>query len=220
MKTRIFYTKFWSDSYVDKLTPKEVNAFIFLFTNDLIGLTGIYELPDSRALAALHVTQREWDAVKVKFMKDRKFAFYKGWVKIANAERYQSFTGEKNEVAKQRELSLIDARILKVLGDTLSIGYQQGMDTLHNQYTVTSKKKEGDTKGGVGRDLNFSPEDLTALKTKFSNADVEFELEKARDYLAAHPRKIYGSYPAFFRNWLRDNNRPKCGGLADGRGIG
>ncbi len=207
MKARIFYTKFWSDSYIASLTHKEMLAFIYLFANDLVGLSGVYELPDHRAIADLKVTPKEWEEIKVKFMHDQKFAFYKGWVKIANSERYQNFTGEKNEIAKEREISLIGKPILKTLEDTLSIGYQQPLDTLSNTYTVINNKKS--EKGGaggevVGRDLNFSTEDIATFKEKFADVDVEGEIEAARDYLKAHAKKRYDDYHAMMRNWFRN----------------
>lgn len=225
MKARIFYTKFWSDPYIHSLNHKERNAFIYLFTNELIGLSGVYELPDYRAVADLSVTEREWEEIKVKFMRDRKFAFYKGFVKARNYDRYQQFTGEKNEPAKEKEISLIEKSILKALDDTLSIGYQQSLDTPSNQYTVINNKKS--VGGGVGEErqsINYlremRPEEKERLGKEFTGLDIDLEIRKALNWLKSNG-KSKKDYRHFFDNWLIEakerKGKQKGGGYFDAR---
>jgi len=221
MKARIFYTKFWSDPYIHSLNHKERNAFIYLFTNEMVGLSGIYELPDYRAIADLGITDKEWEGIKIKFMRDGKFAFYKGFVKARNSDRYQQFTGEKNDSAKEREISLIEKLILKGLEDTLSIGYQQPLDTPSNQYKIINNKKSEE--GGMGETQDKSikylqempPEEKTRLGKEFPGLDIDLEIRKALNWLESNG-KSKKNYRRFFDNWLieaRDRQSKKGGGM-------
>jgi len=145
MKTRILYTKFWHDNYISKLSIKEKLLFIYLTTNEQVNICGIYELPDRYIKFDLGLKQSELDKIKQKFMEDNKFIFIDGWVKIVNHDIYNKFVGEKNEKAKENEMSLIPIKIREY---TYPIeGVSSFRDTLnninHNQY-----KKEGGSRGG------------------------------------------------------------------------
>ncbi len=47
-KQRIVNTKFWDDSYITRLTPTEKLLFLYLITNPLTNISGVYELPLKR----------------------------------------------------------------------------------------------------------------------------------------------------------------------------
>ena len=66
MKTRIVFTKIWKDSYFSNLNQIEQLAFLFLITNDSVGLTGIYELDDRSITSALKITQQQFNKIKEK----------------------------------------------------------------------------------------------------------------------------------------------------------
>jgi len=111
MKTRMVYTRFWHDNYISELKPEEKLVFVYLITNEKVNICGIYELPDRYIKFDLGLKQNELVKIKRKFMENGKFLFIDGWVKILNYERYNRFLGEKNEKAKENELSLIPIKI-------------------------------------------------------------------------------------------------------------
>jgi len=150
MKTRILYTRFWHDNYISGLTIKEKLLFIYLTTNDQVNICGIYELPDRYIKFDLGLRQSELDKIKNKFMKDKKFIFIDGWIKIINHDIYNKFVGEKNEKAKEKEMSLIPIKIRDFIYPIE--GVSTNGDTLnnHNQYI---NKKEGVV--GGEKDLNY-----------------------------------------------------------------
>jgi len=144
MKTRIIYTRFWHDNYISGLTIKEKLLFIYLTTNDQVNICGIYELPDRYIKFDLGLKQFELDKIKQKFMEDSKFVFIDGWIKIVNHDIYNKFVGEKNEKAKEKELSLIPIKIRDFIYPIE--GVSTNGDTLnnHNQYINKNiNKKEG-----------------------------------------------------------------------------
>jgi len=148
MKTRIIYTKFWHDNYISDLSIKEKLLFIYLTTNEQVNICGIYELPDKYIKFDLGLKQSELNKMKQKFMEDNKFIFINGWIKVVNHDIYNKFVGEKNNVAKEKELALIPIKI-KVFRYPINSVSTNG-DTLNNINQYINKninKKEGDSKG-------------------------------------------------------------------------
>lgn len=109
MKTRIIHTRFWQDEFVNTLNQKEKLLFIYLLTNDRVSLTGMYELPDKYIKADLELTQKELDVAKDKLTG--KILFCDGWIKIVNHDKFNSYSGESIERAKDKEMALIPEKI-------------------------------------------------------------------------------------------------------------
>lgn len=103
MKTRILHTRFWKDNFVSQLSRTEKLIFVYLLTNEYINITGIYELPDKYIKNDLDVTQSELDQTKNKLQEVGKVIFLNGWVKIVNADKYNSYNGEKLQKAREKE---------------------------------------------------------------------------------------------------------------------
>ena len=129
MKTRIIYTKFWHDNYISELNIKEKLVFIYLVTNEKVNICGIYELPDKYIKFDLGLKQSELDRIKQKFQKDGKFTFIYGWIKITNFEIYNKFDGEKNKIAKQKEMALIPKKIIERIFEPYYTTKEQGKGT-------------------------------------------------------------------------------------------
>lgn len=111
MKARILHTKFWIDSYIRSLSREEQIVFLFLITNDRIGLSPIYEYPQWLIEQTLNLSGEKIVKIKKKFEKDKKFLFHEDWILIINADKYQTFKGEKNEIAMKKELANIPKKV-------------------------------------------------------------------------------------------------------------
>ena len=197
----MIYTKFWDDYYISSLNHKEKLTFIYLLTNDKVNLCGIYEIPDTLIQATLNLTTSEIKKIKEKFQKDSKFIFYNGWVRIVNVGKYNQFTGEKNKIAKERELSLAPKEILRYPMDRVSIGYPKKRDTPsnhnHNHIRVVKGKNISYLK-------KIPLEDIKEFEERFdlSEKEIKEQAERAIDWLKANGIKKK-DYKAFLRNWLR-----------------
>ena len=141
MKTRIIYTKFWEDNYITDLSIEERILFIYLLTNRFVGLSNIYELQDRRISFDTGIPDKELQRIKSKFQKDKKFCFIDGYIGIVNSDKYNQYTGEKNELAKIREFKLMNQDTLTKFKDTLSIPYLRVRDTPINHKSEIRNKK-------------------------------------------------------------------------------
>ena len=74
----------------------------------------------------------------------------------------------------------------------------------HNQ--IKNKNDKNKKNLSQKEQLQGIKDNLTGLKVKFPNANVELEFERMRDWLKANGKR-YKNYQAFFNNWLRKSNQ-------------
>lgn len=159
MKTRVFYTQFWDDEYIHNCTHKEKLGFNFLLTNSKVNISGMYEMPDHLAIYCLDLKPAEWDKMKDKFTNDGKFYFFNGWVKIINAEKYQTYTGIFNDKAKAKEMQLAPKELVdyQYSIDRVLIPYAKGSDTARNKkQEIINKKQETSNKKDNSTNIDIS----------------------------------------------------------------
>lgn len=144
MKTRVIYTKFWKDDYILSLSPTEKLVFIYLISNEHIGLNGVYELSDKVMGFETGVAPSQLKDIQERFERDRKFVFALNHVMVVNCEKYNQYKGSINEKAKETEYSLIRKEVIDALQqklDRVSIGYPYPTDTSSNHKSEIRNKK-------------------------------------------------------------------------------
>ena len=98
MKARQLQTKIWRDSFFIKLTPKEKLLFVFYFTNEFVNVIHFYECPDMVTSLSTGLTIAEITQIKKKIGKS--ILFFKDFVFLKNAWKYERYIGPDNENAK------------------------------------------------------------------------------------------------------------------------
>ena len=206
MKTRIIYTKFWYDTYISNLGTKEKLLFIYLVTNEKVTICGIYELPDKYILLDVGITQKELDQMKERFMSDGKFSFIDGWVRIENFELYNKFTGNLNETAKEKEMSLIPKKV---------IDYPRGIDrvstisdTLNNHKSIINnhKSETNNKKQRYMDSVLLTLEEHQKLIEKFGEGETKTYIENLNNYIGSKGKK-YKSHYFTILSWSKKDNK-------------
>lgn len=128
MKTRILYTKIWEDDFVSTLPLIQKALFIYFITNQRIGQTGIYEVTDRIILFETGATPDQLQQAKDKFMQAGKILFIDGWVQVANSGKYNSYTGDSNKKAYEKEIESIPSLVTESFKN-LTLG-GEGVGTL------------------------------------------------------------------------------------------
>lgn len=113
MKTRILWTKIWDDQWFDSLSNDARTLFLYLLTNQDIGLSGCYQIPDKKIIYHTHLLSSR--LVECKKELHPKVLFLEDWIYVVNSQGYNSFTGKSNEVAINKELALIPKNIKDTL---------------------------------------------------------------------------------------------------------
>lgn len=89
-KYRVVNTRFWDDTYVAELSPNEKLAFLYLLTNALTTIGGVYELSLKRAAFDVGLPIRELRDAFEKLETDRKIVRKEDWIGIVNFVKHQS----------------------------------------------------------------------------------------------------------------------------------
>lgn len=89
-KQRIVNTRFWDDSYIARLDPCAKLVFLYLLTNPLTTIAGVYELSLKRAAFDTGLAPKEIGAVLSQLETDKKIVRQDDWVGIVNFIKHQS----------------------------------------------------------------------------------------------------------------------------------
>jgi hypothetical protein len=150
-------------------------------------------------------------------MTDKKISFYNGWIKIHNHDKYNNFSGSKNEIAVNREISLISSEVIENL-DRVSIGYPLVTDTLkgdtlnnhksiinnHKSITINQKSK---TEFSNFEDLTDEVCQQVAdqyQRTLQEVLDVRMDMEV---WMGKSNKNKYSNYKLALMKWVRDSNK-------------
>ncbi|WP_035609292.1 hypothetical protein [Haloferula sp. BvORR071] len=133
-KYRVVNTRFWDDAYVAELNPNEKLIFLYLLTNALTTIGGVYELSLKRAAFDVGLPIRDIRSTFERFEAERKIVRKQDWIGIVNFVKHQSLNpkvkrGIDIEHAKApRELVLR----LNLPTDFFAIGYRGPSDLNRN----------------------------------------------------------------------------------------
>ena len=109
MKARQLQTKIWRDSFFLKLPPEAKLLFIFYFANEFVNIIHLYECPDELTSFSTGFT-----IPKIKELKKlltKSVLFYKDYVYLKNAWKYEQYTGKDNENAKLKLINELSADV-------------------------------------------------------------------------------------------------------------
>ena len=215
MKTRIVHTKIWSDAFYGDLSPIEKFLFLYFITNENVNIIHYYECPDRKIMFDTGVTREQLDKAKLKFETAGKIFFHGGYILLKNAHKYEEYTGEKNEKAKEDLLQKLDKGILDwykgvLEGKNTPIdrGIDEGMIGVYIP-TINHKSEIINQKEGGVRGKQASVEDITdEIIDKISQdyhlprAFVASKADDLRNWCVSKG-KSYKDYPAALRNWVK-----------------
>jgi hypothetical protein len=88
-KKRYIDTKFWDDNYIIDKDPIEKLLFLYLLTNPLTNIIGIYETSLKRIAFDTGIDREMVNKILDRFEADNKIKYEDGWVIIKNFIKYQ-----------------------------------------------------------------------------------------------------------------------------------
>lgn len=89
-KNRYVNTRFWDDSYITRLSPNEKLIFLYLLTNPLTTIAGVYELSVKRVAFDVGLSVKEISRTLDQFQRGRKIVREGDWIGIVNFIKHQS----------------------------------------------------------------------------------------------------------------------------------
>ena len=89
-KQRMIRDSFWTDTYVEKLTPDEKLLFLYLLTNPLSNVAGIYEIRTKRIGFETGYDIEVVENILNRFARDKKVLRSGEWIILVNHMKNQS----------------------------------------------------------------------------------------------------------------------------------
>jgi hypothetical protein len=175
-KNTFFNTRFWQDSFTSDLDPVEKLLFIYCITSPYLSLTGIYEIPLKFIAMETGLDKEMVTKILNRFEEKKKVLYREGWLCVLNYPKYQSFKGEKLEIALEREIKAVPKDILDEFIekgypiDTLSI-QSRDMDKDMDKEIEKRTPKETPLKNKKEYLLNIPDEDIREFTNRFDASE-------------------------------------------------
>ena len=130
-KKRYVDTKFWVDNYIVERDPIEKLLYLYLLTNTLTNILGIYEISVRQIAFDTGIDKDMVIKILERFKKDNKIRYIDGYIAIKKFVKYQADNPKINKgielLLKEVPIDLIewidiDFNRLDIKKDSLSIG--------------------------------------------------------------------------------------------------
>lgn len=189
-------------------------------------MCGCYELPDRQIFINTRIKRENIPKTKEELFPKVKFSG--DWVYVVNAQFYSGYSGSKNEVALERELSQIPESIVNALitnkDDRVSIDYAYSIDTpinnksniINNNNNIILEKKILKEKKKYERITDITDDDVAEIAREYNvqHDHVKLLLSKMSDWCHAKG-KSYKNYRLALIIWVK--NDLERGGVFNGR---
>ena len=124
---RYVSSNFWKDNYIADLDPSEKLVFLYLLTNPLANLAGIYEITIREMAFDTGYDKDMIQKILARFERDEKIMHKKGWIVMKNWLKHQSLNPNM-----RTGVDKILEGLPKWLQDELKSGKQQALLDVEN----------------------------------------------------------------------------------------
>jgi hypothetical protein len=102
-KSRYIKDSFWTDPYIERMSPDYKLVFLYLLTNPLANISGVYEIRLKRMAFETGYDAEVIENILQQFVKDDKIIRIDHWIVIKNHIKHQSL-GESTAAGINREI--------------------------------------------------------------------------------------------------------------------
>ena len=137
-KLRSVSTKFWSDPFIEDITPNQKLLFLYLITNDLTNMLGIYEVSIKKMSFETGIKKDEVEKGLKVFESLSKVKYMGNYVILVNYLKHQNF----NTNMKKSAIDIYNGlpNVLKDSSITVSKSNPlEGFETLLKHYGMVPK---------------------------------------------------------------------------------
>lgn len=139
-KLRSVSTAFWSDTFIEELSPNEKLLFLYLITNDKTNMLGIYELSIKKMSFDTGIDKDIILKALKKFESLSKVKYVKNHIVLVNFMKHQNY----NTNMKKSAIDIYNELPNELKNSELSISKDnplEGFERLSNHYGMVSKEE-------------------------------------------------------------------------------
>jgi hypothetical protein len=171
-KQRVVNTKFWDDSYVARMSPNEKLVFLYLLTNPLTTIAGVYEISLKRAAFDIGLSMKEVGKVFDRLENDGKILREGDWLGIVNFIRHQSLN-PKVRRGIEIELEKVPKSLIERIGIDFDSLFEPSDKLSHSNSNLNSN---------FNSNPNFKAASEEKLSTGYSAALEQKRRDLARSF--------------------------------------
>ncbi len=191
-KSRYINTFFWDDPYIMDLDPSEKLLFLYLLTNSMTNIAGIYELPLKRISFDTGFDRDMVEKILQHFHDDEKVLYKDGWVAIRNWPKHQSSSATVLEGIK---------RCLKDAPESM-VPYVYPIGTLCKSAYIYSRVES--SKKSYRENVAMTEDEHAKLVDNYGKAATEKGIVKLDNYKGTHGKKYKSDYRAML-SWVMES---------------
>lgn len=183
---RYVSTSFWDDEWVQSLSPTERYVYLYLLTNSLTNIAGVYKIPQRRIVFDTGLDENEINTITEKF-KDAGKAYRHGeYIVLPSWPRHQKCQNPNIMRGIHRLLKTFDVELLAFLKE---VGYCYPLDDFLTPKTAEAGQLSAPSEDEYS-ELNLTEEMKLFLNlwqtTKDKNGQCIFQItatiERPRDW--------------------------------------
>ena len=211
-KSRSINTKIWDDPYFQELSSNEKLLFIYLLTNPMTNLLGVYEITLRRISFDIGIGKETISKHLKRFTKDKKVFYKDNYIVISNFLKNQSLNSNMklgvSNIFNQLPKTLRDS-ILGNDSQTLSNDYQSILNAMLKYEIEIEKETEIKIKSkSEKRNCLFKNSGITIDL-------IQIAFKETKDLELADPEHYYSAA----LDWSDSNNKMKTDWIATIRGF-
>jgi len=142
---RYISTSFWDDKWVQSLDPAEKLLYLYLMTNPLTNIAGVYKLTKRRMIFDTGFNGDTVETILGRFEKDGKAYLHGEYVIIPKWPKHQKW--EKRTKIRDGIISELQEMNSDILSFLERIGYEFDLDLVHT--TIIAKKNRAGISGSM-----------------------------------------------------------------------
>lgn len=198
-KNRYINTFFWDDNRIKRLNPTEKFLYLYLLTNPLTNISGIYEISVERIAFDTGIDENNVIRILKKLQKSKRIKYSQGYIAIRKFIKHQA---KNSKIRKGIETLLEEA--------------PKGLVRWVEGYPIDSSSSPKDNPSHLNTNVNFNYnkgkfdgvtiEYLKELEEKYPGVNVSHEIDKMANWLLDNPKKKRQGKRSFIDNWLKRAN--------------
>lgn len=223
---RYISTSFWDDAWVQSLSPDEKLFYIYLLTNPLTNIAGVYQITDRRISFDIGFSEETIVKMWSRFDAGGKAVRIGEWVVIPSWPKHQRW--EKSQKIQSGIESILKNLPTSVFKTLENIGYQYPIDRVSIPQAYPSNYIDTDTDTDIDSESSTPPPKSEKVKhpslgvplgkaqyerliAEYGKSTVEEYIRKIDNYVKSKGRKPYKDYAAAAENWMQRDKVEKIG---------
>ena len=213
-KQRMVRDSFCTDSYIEKLSPDEKLLFIYLLTNPLCNVLGIYEIRAKRIGFETGYDVEVVENILERFERDKKILRHNDFIVLVNHLKNQSTNpsiiqgcqrifDEMSDEIKLRVTGWVQAGLLNLtlLNLTLPNPTKPKSSEVSTEVSVATKSSNKE-KYGEFNNVLMTAEEYLKLESLYGTDNTMALIEELSGYIESTGKR-YKSHYATLLNWAK-----------------